>query len=137
LNISRLEIVARELNIFPITSWLEKVSKTSLSVFKLDAKLIINFFLGIWSGLPGGGAAESYDRFLVEIGSPISTCVLDDEHRRRAEERPKRRRTNNCCVEHAHVSQTLLASLRVHRIDRFLVLHHLYLCLSIHKHKIK
>jgi hypothetical protein len=25
----------------------------------------------------GGGAAESYERFLVEICSPISTCVLD------------------------------------------------------------
>jgi hypothetical protein len=30
-----------------------------------------------WSGLFGGGAAESYDRFWVEIGGPISTCVLD------------------------------------------------------------
>jgi hypothetical protein len=29
----------------------------------------------------------------------------------------------DCCAKHAHVSQTILASLHVHRIDRFLVLH--------------
>jgi hypothetical protein len=40
--------------IFPIISWLEKVSKSSLTVFKLDAKLIIK--LGYWSGFFGGGA---------------------------------------------------------------------------------
>jgi hypothetical protein len=38
----------------------EKVSKTALTVIKLEAKLI--FKLGFWSGLFGGGAAESYDR---------------------------------------------------------------------------
>jgi hypothetical protein len=37
------------------------VSKTALTVIKLDAKLIIK--LGFWSGLFGFGAAESYDRF--------------------------------------------------------------------------
>jgi hypothetical protein len=51
------------------------MSKTSLTEFKLDAKLIIK--LGFWSGLYGDGAAESSDRFLVEVGSPISTRVLD------------------------------------------------------------
>jgi hypothetical protein len=42
-------------------------------VIKLDAKLISKS--GFWSGLFGGGAAESYDRFLVlEVEGILDTC---------------------------------------------------------------
>jgi hypothetical protein len=41
-------------------------------VIKLDAKLVIKSCF--WSGLFGGGAAESYDRFLVlEVGGILDT----------------------------------------------------------------
>jgi hypothetical protein len=48
-------------------------------MIKLDAKLIIK--LGFWSGLSGGGAAESYDRlfWVCDVALPVFGLGCPDQ----------------------------------------------------------
>jgi hypothetical protein len=52
---------------------LEKVSKNCPYSDQIGRQIIIKSCF--WSGLFGGGTAESYDRFLVlEVGGILDTC---------------------------------------------------------------